>query len=350
MGHRWAPPGIALAGASDPGRGRVVPDENVRYGGGDPDNLWQPVGERRTDSRGGPHRCSDYSQTNTADARPASDSAATRRPRRRGGRHGGPHPGRGGLWQQRRLGHPTTKATTTTVAIDPATATGRHHDRLQHAFNLSNPSLPGKIAVIQDGSQVSPALQQALSSSEASAAQGAKIDSVNILTAAQCAKQSLPSPVRPRGLRHPRHGGNGHPAQEQRLRRVHQRQVARGQGDDLHAARPLLHRRRQDREPPGLLSPPGLRAPRKPPRTAAFGSSHSTPVTVLSERPCGARAQALLGRTAVASPTTFTSPSPLARLHSSSTRLRPSSTRLPVTTILVVSSSPGQVWREKRTL
>jgi hypothetical protein len=86
----------------------------------------------------------------------------------------------------------TTKATTTTVAINPATATADITTAYDTLFNLSNPSLPGKVAVIQDGSQVSPALQQALSSSEASAAQGAKIDSVNILTAAQCAKQSLP--------------------------------------------------------------------------------------------------------------------------------------------------------------
>ena len=47
--------------------------------------------------------------------------------------------------------------------------------------------------VIQDGPQISGAMQQALSSSEASAAQGAKIDTVKILTPAQCAKESLPS-------------------------------------------------------------------------------------------------------------------------------------------------------------
>jgi hypothetical protein len=87
----------------------------------------------------------------------------------------------------------TTHATTTTEAINPATATADITTSYNTLFNLSNPSLPGKVAVIQDGSQVSPALQQALSSSEASAAQGSKIDSVNILTAAQCAKQSLPA-------------------------------------------------------------------------------------------------------------------------------------------------------------
>jgi len=46
----------ALAGAAGPGAGSTVPDENVRYGGGDTDNLGQPDGERHADpdQRGGP--------------------------------------------------------------------------------------------------------------------------------------------------------------------------------------------------------------------------------------------------------------------------------------------------------
>ena len=86
----------------------------------------------------------------------------------------------------------TTKATTTTVAIDPTTAQADIGTVYNTLFNLANPSLAGKIAVIQNGQGISTALQQALSSSEASASQGSKIDSINILTAAQCAKQSLP--------------------------------------------------------------------------------------------------------------------------------------------------------------
>jgi hypothetical protein len=86
----------------------------------------------------------------------------------------------------------TTKATTTTVAIDPATAQADISTSYETLFNLANPSLAGKLVVIQNGSSITAALQQALSSSEASASQGAKIDSVNILTASQCAKQSLP--------------------------------------------------------------------------------------------------------------------------------------------------------------
>ena len=86
----------------------------------------------------------------------------------------------------------TVKATTTTVAIDPATAQADISTVYNTLFNLANPALAGKVAVIQDGAGISTALQQALSSSEASASQGSKIDSINVLTAAQCAKQSLP--------------------------------------------------------------------------------------------------------------------------------------------------------------
>ncbi len=87
----------------------------------------------------------------------------------------------------------TTKATTTTVAIDPATAQADISTSFETLFNLANPSLAGKLAVIQNGQSITAALQQALSSSEASASQGAKIDSVNVLTASQCTAQSLGS-------------------------------------------------------------------------------------------------------------------------------------------------------------
>ncbi len=86
----------------------------------------------------------------------------------------------------------TAKATTTTIAIDPTTAQADIATSYNTLFNLANPSLSGKLAVIQNGQSITTALQQALSSSEASASQGSKIDSINILTAAQCAKQSLP--------------------------------------------------------------------------------------------------------------------------------------------------------------
>ncbi|HVA03596.1 MAG TPA: hypothetical protein VMU64_07565 [Acidimicrobiales bacterium] len=86
----------------------------------------------------------------------------------------------------------TAKTTTTTIAIDPTTAQADISTAYNTLFNLANPSLAGKLAVIQNGQSLTSALQQALSSSEASASQGSKIDSVNILTASQCTKQSLP--------------------------------------------------------------------------------------------------------------------------------------------------------------
>jgi hypothetical protein len=86
----------------------------------------------------------------------------------------------------------TTKATTTTVAINPATAQADIATSYNTLFNLSNPALAGKLAVIQNGQSITGALQQALSSSEASASQGSKIDSITIDTAAQCAKAMLP--------------------------------------------------------------------------------------------------------------------------------------------------------------
>jgi hypothetical protein len=84
-------------------------------------------------------------------------------------------------------------ATTTTVAINPTTAKADIATAYDTLFNLANPSLQGKLVVIQNGNSVKPALQQALSSSEASASKGSKIDSVTVLSAKQCAKASLPA-------------------------------------------------------------------------------------------------------------------------------------------------------------
>ena len=79
-------------------------------------------------------------------------------------------------------------------------------------------TIPAKVAVIQDGlgHQGRLSRRRRLVGGELGA-QGAKIDSVTILSAAQCTKaQSLPYAVRERHLRHPRHGRYGHPAQQQR--------------------------------------------------------------------------------------------------------------------------------------
>src|SRR5439155_9100511 len=59
--------------------------------------------------------------------------------------------------------------------------------------------------------------------------------------------------------------------------------------------------------------------------------------------------QPRVGRLAVASPVTLTSPSWVTRVHSRSTRCAPSSLRLPLTLTLVTKVSPGQVCLAKRT-
>ena len=61
-------------------------------------------------------------------------------------------------------------------------------------FHFSTGTLASKEAVIQNGTSVAGAMNQALHSSEAGAAGGAKVDSVNFLTATQCTAKSLPSP------------------------------------------------------------------------------------------------------------------------------------------------------------
>jgi hypothetical protein len=88
---------------------------------------------------------------------------------------------------------PTT-ASTTTVTFNAATEQTDVATVYQTLFNLSNPALDSKIAVIQDGSKISSALQDALSSSLASSASGAKVDSVTVLSKSACSKASLPSP------------------------------------------------------------------------------------------------------------------------------------------------------------
>ena len=75
----------------------------------------------------------------------------------------------------------------------PRHGPGRHHHGLQHAVQPLEPG-PGR----QDGGHPERAVDhQPLCSRRCrrqrpSASQGSKIDSINILTAAQCAKQSLP--------------------------------------------------------------------------------------------------------------------------------------------------------------
>ena len=91
----------------------------------------------------------------------------------------------------------TTAATTTTVALNPATAPADIAAAYDTLFHFTTGTLASKIAVIQDGEGLRAALNQALSSSEASASAGTKVNSTNLLTASQCAHLSpkaLPYP------------------------------------------------------------------------------------------------------------------------------------------------------------
>jgi hypothetical protein len=68
---------------------------------------------------------------------------------------------------------------------------GNAYDTL---FHFSSGTLASKEAVIQNGTTLAAAMNQALHSSEAGAAGGAKVDSVTFLSATQCTAKSLPSP------------------------------------------------------------------------------------------------------------------------------------------------------------
>jgi len=88
----------------------------------------------------------------------------------------------------------TAASTTTAVTFNPATESTDIGAAYNTLFNLANPNVPSKIAVIQNGSQLQSALTEALSSSLASSSAGTKIDSVKVLDATTCKSASLPSP------------------------------------------------------------------------------------------------------------------------------------------------------------
>ncbi len=199
MGQRRAPPVSHTTGVPDPGRG-LEPSltrmsgttAGIRITSGSPSGSGAPI-------QGEAHKMLGLLETNTADG----NRHLTRRRAPRVAAvavMAGLVLGAAACGSSGGSATPTTKATTTTVAINPATATADITTAYNTLFNLSNPSLPGKVAVIQDGSQVSPALQQALSSSEASAAQGSKIDSVEHPDRGPVRQAVAAGAVRPRGL------------------------------------------------------------------------------------------------------------------------------------------------------
>lgn len=92
----------------------------------------------------------------------------------------------------------TTAATTTTaVPVNPATAPADIAAAYNSLFHFSTGTVASKIAVIQDGSTIRGALNQALTSSLAGSSAGTTINSTNLLTATQCkavSPKALPYP------------------------------------------------------------------------------------------------------------------------------------------------------------
>jgi hypothetical protein len=88
----------------------------------------------------------------------------------------------------------SSSSSTPTVTFNHATYASDIATAYNTLFNLANPDVTSKIAVIQNGAAVKTALSQALSSSLASSSAGTKIDSTALLTSSQCKAKSVPYP------------------------------------------------------------------------------------------------------------------------------------------------------------
>ncbi len=89
----------------------------------------------------------------------------------------------------------TTTAAPTTTTLPPLSASKAAIDRAYSVlFDLSNPALAPKIAVIQNGSALESAMKAALKSSLAKLAAGADVSAVTVEQGAACKGEFLPSP------------------------------------------------------------------------------------------------------------------------------------------------------------
>jgi hypothetical protein len=88
----------------------------------------------------------------------------------------------------------STTASTTAATVNAATENQDITNSFNTLFDLANPSIDPKIAVVQDGSSIRTAFQAALQSSAASSAAGAKIDTITPMSPSACHAASLPSP------------------------------------------------------------------------------------------------------------------------------------------------------------
>ncbi len=89
----------------------------------------------------------------------------------------------------------TTTAAPTTTTLPPLSSSKAAIDRAYSVlFDLSNPALAPKIAVIQNGSALESAMKAALKSSLAKLAAGADVSAVTVEQGAACKGEFLPSP------------------------------------------------------------------------------------------------------------------------------------------------------------
>jgi hypothetical protein len=78
--------------------------------------------------------------------------------------------------------------------IEPAQAEAAIDHAFATLFDFSNHSVEAKTAVVQDGSTLHTAIAEALSSSLAKEAAGAKVSAVQLLSKTSCTQAALPSP------------------------------------------------------------------------------------------------------------------------------------------------------------
>jgi hypothetical protein len=92
----------------------------------------------------------------------------------------------------------TASSTTTTATSGTLPATSVSETDIKHAyttlFDLANPAIPPKLAVVQDGSSLRGAFTKAIKSPLAAEAAGASVSSIKLEQGAACSKAFLPSP------------------------------------------------------------------------------------------------------------------------------------------------------------
>lgn len=89
---------------------------------------------------------------------------------------------------------PGSSSPSSTEPASGAGATAAVHAAYQVLFDLANPALAPKLAVVQDGSTLAGTMARELSSSLAKQATGATVSGVSIETASSCSDSGLPSP------------------------------------------------------------------------------------------------------------------------------------------------------------